>query len=126
MSKKIVVVEDHPAVRRVLTLSLRQRGYEIVEAITGRSGIALTSEENPDLVLVDLSLPDLSGLEVAKRIKQNPETAKIPLVALSGCTERELALKTLESGMAAYLTKPAATQELVNVIENLTEPRSLP
>jgi two-component system phosphate regulon response regulator PhoB len=126
MSKKIVVVEDHPAVRRVLTLSLRQRGYEIVEANTGRSGIALTSEENPDLVLVDLSLPDLSGLEVAKRIKQNPETAKIPLVALSGCTERELALKTLESGMAAYLTKPAATQELVNVIENLTEPRSLP
>jgi CheY-like chemotaxis protein len=120
MSKKIVVVEDHPAVRRVLTLSLRQRGYEIVEANTGRSGIALTSEENPDLVLVDLSLPDLSGLEVAKRIKQNPETAKIPLVALSGRSERELVLKTLESGMAAYLTKPAATQELVNVIENLT------
>jgi two-component system phosphate regulon response regulator PhoB len=126
MSKKIVIVEDHPAVRRVLTLSLQQRGYEIVEANNGGSGIALTTEENPDLVLLDLSLPDLSGLEIAKRIKQNPGTAEIPLVGLSGCPERELAVKSLEVGMAAYLTKPADTQELVNVIENLTESRSLP
>ena len=126
MSKKIVLVEDHPAVRRVLTLSLRQRGYEIVEANTGGSGIALTAEENPDLVLLDLSLPDLSGLEIAKKIKQNPGTATIPLVGLSGCAERELEAKSLEAGMAAYLTKPADTQDLVNVIENLTESRSPP
>jgi DNA-binding response OmpR family regulator len=104
----------------VLTLSLRQRGYDVLEANTGGSGLALTSSANPDLVLLDLSLPDLSGLEIAMKIKENPETAKIPLVALSGCSERELAVKTLGSGMAAYLTKPAATQELVNVIENLT------
>ena len=126
MNKKIVIVEDHPAVRRVLTLSLQQRGYEILEANTGGSGIVLTADENPDLVLLDLSLPDFSGLEIAKRIKQNPGTAKIPLVGLSGCTERELAVKSLEVGMAAYLTKPADTQDLVNVIENLTESRSLP
>lgn len=125
MSKKIVIVEDHPAVLRVLTLSLRQRGYEILEANTGGSGIALTLSKNPDLVLVDLSLPDFSGLEIAKTIKQNPETAKIPLVALSGGSERELAVKALEAGMAAYLIKPADTQELVNVIEHLTQPRSL-
>jgi len=124
MSKKIVIVEDHPAVRRVLTLSLRQRGYEILEASPGGSGIALAAEENPDLVLLDLSLPDFSGLEIAKTIKQNPETASIPIVALSGCTERELAVKSFEVGMAAYLTKPADTQDLVNVIENLTESRS--
>jgi two-component system phosphate regulon response regulator PhoB len=126
MNKKIVIVEDHPAVRRVLTLSLQQRGYEILEANTGGSGIVLTSDENPDLVLLDLSLPDFSGLEIAKRIKQNPGTAKIPLVGLSGCTQRELAVKSLEVGMAAYLAKPADTQDLVNVIENLTESRSLP
>ena len=126
MNKKIVIVEDHPAVRRVLTLSLQQRGYEILEANTGGSGIVLTADENPDLVLLDLSLPDFSGLEIAKRIKQNPGTAKIPLVGLSGCTQRELAVKSLEVGMAAYLTKPADTQDLVNVIENLTESRSLP
>src|SRR5687768_11054714 len=125
MSKKIVIVEDHPAVRRVLTLSLQQRGYEILEASPGGSGIALAAEENPDLVLLDLSLPDFSGLEIAKTIKQNPETASIPIVALSGCTERELAVKSFEVGMAAYLTKPADTQDLVNVIENLTESRSL-
>jgi two-component system, cell cycle response regulator DivK len=125
VTKKILIVEDNPDVRRVLTLSLRHLGYEIVEANTGSSGIALTVSEIPDLVLVDLSLPDVSGLEIAKAIKENPRTAEIPLVALSGHTEREMAAKALQAGMAAYLVKPIHTQELIKVIEKLT-PRSLP
>ena len=70
MNKKILIVEDHPAVLRVLTLSLRQRGYDVLEANTGGLGLALTSSANPDLVLLDLSLPDLSGLEIAKKINK--------------------------------------------------------
>ena len=126
MSKKILIVEDHPDIRRVLTLNLRRVGYEIVEADTGSSAIALSVSEIPDLVLVDLSLPDVSGLEIAKVIKQNPRTAEIPLVALSGHTERYIASKALEAGMAAYLIKPIHTEELVKVIENVTQQRSLP
>ncbi len=125
MSKKILIVEDHPGVRRVLTLSLCLLGYEILEAISGSSGIAQTVSGNPDLVLVDLSLPDVNGLEMAKAIKQNPPTAEIPLVALSGHTEREIAPKALEAGMATYLMKPIETEELVKVIEKLTHRRSL-
>jgi CheY-like chemotaxis protein len=126
VSKKILIVEDHPDVRRVLTLNLRHLGYEIVEANTGSSGIALTVSEIPDLVLLDLSLPDVSGLEIAQAIKRNPRTAEIPLVALSGHTERHIASKALEAGMAAYLMKPVHTEELVKVIENVTQQRSLP
>jgi CheY-like chemotaxis protein len=121
--KKILIVEDHPDVRRVLTLGLRHLGYEIVEADTGSSGIAQTVSESPDLVLVDLSLPDVNGLEIARVIKQNPRTAEIPLVALSGHSEREIAPKVLEAGMAAYLMKPIQTEELVKVIEKATQPR---
>jgi CheY-like chemotaxis protein len=121
--KKILIVEDHPDVRRVLTLGLRHLGYEIVEADTGSSGIAQTVSESPDLVLVDLSLPDVNGLEIARVIKQNPRTAEIPLVALSGHSEREIAPKVLEAGMAAYLMKPIQTEELVQVIEKATQPR---
>jgi two-component system, cell cycle response regulator DivK len=121
LSKKILIVEDHPDVRRVLTVSLRHLGYEIVEANTGRSGIALTVSEIPDLVLVDLSLPDVSGLEIARAMKQNPRTAEIPLVALSGHTEREIASKALEAGIAAYLVKPIHTEDLVKVIERVTQ-----
>jgi CheY-like chemotaxis protein len=124
VSKKILIVEDHPDLRRLLILSLRHIGYEILEASTGGSGIALTISENPDLVLVDLSLPDVSGLEVAKKIKQNPKTAQIPLIALSGYSEREIGAKALEAGMTAYLMKPADTQQLVKVIEKMTQPRS--
>ncbi len=93
MSKKILIVEDHPDGRRVLTLSLRRLGYETLEANTGGSGIALTLSETPDLVLVDLSLPDVRGLQIAKAIKENPRIAEIPLVALSGHTKREMAAK---------------------------------
>jgi CheY-like chemotaxis protein len=126
VSKKILIVEDHPDVRRVLTLSLGHFGYDILEATTGGSGIALTLSEIPDLVLVDLSLPDVTGLEMAKAIKQNPRTAEIPLVAVSGHSEREMAAKALEAGMAAYLLKPIDTRELAKVIEKLTQPSSLP
>jgi two-component system, cell cycle response regulator DivK len=125
VSKKILIVEDHPDVRRVLSLSLRHLGYEILETNNGASGIALTLSEIPDLVLVDLSLPDVSGLEIAKGIKQNPRTAEIPLIALSGHSEREIAPKALEAGMAAYLMKPVDTQKLVEVIEKLTQRSSL-
>jgi CheY-like chemotaxis protein len=75
-------------------------------------------------VLVDISLPDVSGLEVAKKIKQNPSTAQIPPIALSGYSEGEIAAKALEAGMAAYLREPADTQQLVKVIEKMTQPRS--
>ena len=125
MSKKILIVEDNRDVRRVLNLSLSRLGYEILEADTGGSGIALTLSGSPDLVLIDLSLPDVSGLEIAKAIKQNPRTAEIPLVAVSGHSEQELRAKALEAGMTAYLRKPIDAQRLVNVIEKLTL-RSLP
>jgi two-component system, cell cycle response regulator DivK len=121
MSKKILIVEDHPDVRRVLTLGLRHLGYEIVEANTGSSAIAQTVSESPDLVLVDLSLPDVSGIEIARVIKQNPRTAEIPLIALSGYSEREIAPKALEAGMAAYLTKPVETEQLAKIIEQVTQ-----
>jgi two-component system, cell cycle response regulator DivK len=120
VSKKILIVEDHADVRRVLSLSLRHLGYEILEANTGDSGIALTLSEIPDLVLVDISLPDVSGLEIARAIKENPRTAEIPLVALSGHSERKIAPKALEAGMTAYLMKPIDTQKLAKVIEKLT------
>lgn len=120
MNKKILIVEDHPDIRQVLTLTLRHQGYEVVEANTGCSAVALTLSEKPDLVLVDLSLPDVNGLDIARTIKRNPETAEIPLVALSGYSERNVAGKALEAGMSEYLLKPTDTEQIVKVIEKLT------
>ena len=122
MNKKILIVEDHPDIRRLLTFILRRQGYEILETNTGSSAVTLVTTEKPDLVLLDLSLPDLSGLEIARTIKQNPETTQIPLVALSGYSEREIESKAFEAGMAEYLVKPTETKRLVEVIEKLTPP----
>jgi two-component system, cell cycle response regulator DivK len=120
MNKKILVVEDHPDIRRLLTLSLRRQGYEIIETNTGSTAVTLVLSEKPDLVLLDLSLPDLSGLELARTIKQNPQTTEIPLVALSGYTGSDIANQALEAGMAEYLVKPTETKRLVEVIKKLT------
>jgi|SRR4051812_16623012 CheY-like chemotaxis protein len=120
MNKKILVVEDHPDIRRLLTLSLRSQGYETIETNTGSTAVTLVLSEKPDLVLLDLSLPDLSGLELARTIKQNPQTTEIPLVALSGYTGSDIANQALEAGMAEYLVKPTETKRLVEVIEKLT------
>jgi CheY-like chemotaxis protein len=120
VTKKILIIEDHADIRRVLTLTLRHFGYATVEATDGRSGIELTLRERPDLVLLDLSLPDVSGFEMAKTLKKNPRTAEIPLVGLSAYAEQDTALRALAAGMAEYLVKPADSQKLAAVIEKLT------
>jgi CheY-like chemotaxis protein len=120
VTKKILIIEDHADIRRVLSLTLQHLGYHTVEAMNGRSGIELTLRERPDLVLLDLSLPDVSGIEMAKTLKKNPHTAEIPLVGLSAYAEQDTALRALAAGMAEYLVKPADSHKLAAVIERLT------
>jgi CheY-like chemotaxis protein len=121
VTKKILIIEDHADIRRVLSMTLQHLGYETVEANNGRSGIDLTLRERPDLVLLDLSLPDVSGFEMAKTIKKDPRTAEIPVVGLSAYAEQDTASRALAAGMADYLVKPADSQKLAAVIKKLIE-----
>jgi CheY-like chemotaxis protein len=120
MRKKILIIEDHPDMRELLALALRYKGYERLEAKDGYEGIAMALAEHPDLVLMDLILPGLNGLDTAKRIKANPETAQIPIVAYTACYGRDMMAKALEAGMTEYLLKPVPMEVLVEVIERLT------
>ena len=118
--KKILIIDDHPGVRRVLTITLRHLGYETCEASDGSAGIRLSLLESPDLIVMDLSLPDSSGLETAKRIKENLQTSHIPIVACSGWKSDEILGQAAEAGIVEFLAKPISPELLAEVIEKLT------
>ncbi len=118
--KKILIIDDHPDIRRVLTITLRHLGYETCEASDGSAGIRMSLMENPDLIVMDLSLPDSSGLETAKRIKENSQTSHIPIVACSGWESDGILAQVAEAGIAEFLAKPISPELLAAVIEKLT------
>ena len=117
--KKILIIDDHPDVRRVLTITLRHLGYETCQASDASAGIRMSLTENPDLIVMDLSLPDSSGLETAKRIKENSQTSQTPIVACSGWKSDEIVAQAVEAGIVEFLAKPISPELLAEVIEKL-------
>lgn len=117
---KILIVEDHPASRELLTLFLRNMGYETVEVENGDEAIAAAETFAPDLIFLDLSLPDINGVDVTAALKQNVRTSHIPIVVISALPASIWEGKSTKAGASAYLTKPASGLEMRQVIERIT------
>ena len=118
--KKILIIDDDSDVRRVLTITLHHLKYETCEAADGAAGVRMSLAQNPDLILMDLSLADASGLETAKRIKENSKTRHIPIVVCSGWKSDEIVAQAAEAGVTEFLLKPISPEQLVAAIEKLT------
>jgi CheY-like chemotaxis protein len=112
----VLVVEDSEAIRAAFTILLEESGYAVAAAATGAEALRLAAERNPDLVLLDLGLPDMNGLDVARLIRADPATASIPLVALTGRDDETDRGALLAAGCAAYLVKPVDTQRLIEAL----------
>ena len=124
MAKKILIIEDQAQLRCMLALALRYMNYEPLEAEDGYAGIQTSLKEHPDLVLLDLGLPGMSGIDTARKIKENPQTGEIPIVALTGWEPRQFETQTRQVGMAAYLQKPVSIATIIEQIESLTPPNT--
>jgi CheY-like chemotaxis protein len=122
MAKKILIIEDQAQLRYLMALTLRYMNYEPLEAEDGYAGIQTSLAEHPDLVLLDLSLPGMSGIDTAKKLKENPQTRQIPIVALTGWEPKQFEVKARQVGMVAYLQKPVSLATIVEQIESLTRP----
>lgn len=106
MAKNVLIVDDNEHLRQILASVLRNSGYEVSEAATGDQAIASAVSENPQLILMDLDLPDMSGAEAARAIKNHSAMSDVPIIGCSaylGCEFREEALR---AGMVDYLEKP--------------------
>jgi two-component system, cell cycle response regulator DivK len=118
MAKRILVVEDGADLRAVVVAVLTQVcGYEAIEATNGREAVAKAVSEKPDLILMDVNLPDISGIDAARAVKSNPGTAHIPIIAQTGWSSSRWKAAALAAGMVAYLQKPVSLEMIVSTIE---------
>ena len=104
--KKILLVEDNPVNRRLAVFLLRSQGYEVHEATTAQEAFENIEKERPDLIVMDIQLPGMDGLEVTRRIKAQPATADIPVIAVTSYAMKGDREKALAAGCVGYVTKP--------------------
>jgi CheY-like chemotaxis protein len=116
---KILLVEDNEMNRDMLSRRLERRGYEVIIAVDGESGLALAASEVPDLILMDMSLPILDGWEASRRLKADGATQHIPVIALTAHAMSSDRNKALEAGCDDYDTKPVELPRLLEKIEAL-------
>jgi two-component system KDP operon response regulator KdpE len=110
MKPRILLIEDDPQIRRFLRTSLGVQGYELIEAETGNDGLALAASQVPDVVVLDLGLPDLEGIEVIRRLR---EWSSMPIIILSARGQERDKVANLDAGADDYLTKPFGMAELL-------------
>ena len=119
MNAKILIVDDEPNVLRMVSYTLQAEGYEVITAQNGAEAISKAQTESPDLVLLDVMLPDMSGLEVCAEIRKRPETIDLPVIMLSALAQVPDKIKGLEAGADEYITKPITPGELLARIKAL-------
>jgi two-component system phosphate regulon response regulator PhoB len=111
--KKILVADDEADVLNLLSLHLKREGFEVVKAEDGARAVRLAQEEMPALIILDLMMPGMSGLEVTKQLKKTPETSRIPILMLTARAEEIDRIVGLELGADDYVTKPFSPREIV-------------
>jgi DNA-binding response OmpR family regulator len=117
----ILVCEDDPGVRLLLRLAIERRGHRVVEAGDGEAGILLAHSVEPDLIVVDMSLPDRSGIDVVRTLRNGPALAATPILMATGRAQPSDRLAAEDAGVNAFVHKPFDISGLVDEIERLLE-----
>jgi two-component system, cell cycle response regulator DivK len=120
MSTKILIVEDNELNRDMLMRRLQRQGFEIIVAENGETGIKFAHTEKPDLILMDMSLPIIDGWQATQKLKNDPETKSIPIIALTAHAMMGDREKALNAGCDDYDTKPIDITRLLSKIAKLT------
>ena len=118
--KKILLVEDNEMNKDMLSRRLIKKGYEVVFAMDGQEAIDMAQSETPDVILMDMGLPVKDGLQATKEIKENSDTANIPVIALTANAMAEHRQEALDGGFDEFETKPVRLPSLIEKIENFT------
>lgn len=119
--KRVLVVEDNPNNMKLINLVLKKHGYETIGAVTGEEGVEKAGTENPDMILMDIMLPDIDGLETTRRIRKIESMQKIPIIAITSYAMAGDREKILEAGCNGYFEKPINPLTIMKDIEKITE-----
>lgn len=118
--KTILYVEDNEFNRKIVRHLLGTTSYRLIEAVDGEAGVTTAREAVPDLIIMDIQLPKLSGLDATRRLRADPVTAPIPVIVITSFALAGDEEKAREAGAAAYLAKPYSPRELLHMIRKLT------
>ncbi|MBD3426519.1 MAG: response regulator [Candidatus Omnitrophica bacterium] len=119
----VLVADDEKDVRKILSKRLQTEGYEVIEAVNGREAVELASRERPDVIIMDVMMPEMDGLEATKQLRSRLETAVIPIVMLTAKKDKESELAGLDAGADDYLTKPYDKDKLLARVKILLRRR---
>ncbi len=125
MKEKILIVEDNPQNMRLLEMTLRPQNYTLLKATDGEEALDMAVSERPDLIIMDIQLPKMNGLEVTKRLRENPAFNHTPIICLTAYAMKGDKEKFIEGGCDAYLSKPINTRELPGVIAEVLSQRQM-
>lgn len=121
--KKILLIEDEEALQKSLSKSLEMENFTVISAYDGKAGLEMALKENPDLILLDLILPQMDGFEVLKELKKSPETKDVPIIILTNLEQSQSVEKTIEFGPLNYLVKANYNlEEIVAKIKDIVRP----
>ncbi|TCO73978.1 diguanylate cyclase [Rhodovulum euryhalinum] len=123
MSRRILIVDDVATNRIVMKVRLSEAHYEVLQASDGTVALATARRDRPDLILLDMTLPDMDGTELCRRLKAHPETAAIPLIVVTGARSTEAKMRALEAGADEFLSKPLDEMILLARVRNLLRAR---
>lgn len=126
LAKRILIVEDNELNMKLLNDILEAYGYEILKTDRGEEAIELARRAQPDLILLDIQLPDISGLDVSRRLKAEPATCRVPIVAVTAFAMSGDERRALDNGCDAYVTKPVILRDLLALIESFCRGESRP
>jgi len=119
----VLIVEDNEKNLKLVRDVLQVKGYETIEAVTGEDGVALARERKPDLILMDIQLPGINGIEALKTLRADATTAHIPAIAVTASVMQQDRKLITEAGFDAYLSKPLDLREFLATVKKLLESR---
>ncbi len=119
--KKLLLIDDEPAIQTLVRLVMEGDGWQVLVAGEGARGLALAREQHPDVILLDVALPDISGLEVCRQLKSAPETSSIPVAMLTAMAQETDRRAAMALGADDYVTKPWRPAALIARIASLME-----
>lgn len=121
MTYKLLVVDDHPETRNIITRVLKQQGYQVVAAESGVQALGIVDRERPHLILLDMMMPEMDGIETCRRIRAKQEMTKVPIIMFTAVDEPEQKLAGFNAGVDDYLIKPTEPVELIDRVGTMLE-----
>lgn len=118
-ARKILVVEDNPQNMKVVLMTLKPHGYTLLQATDGEEALKVVISDNPDLIIMDVQIPKMDGLEVTRKLRQMPAFSQVPIIAVTAYAMKGDEEKAREAGCDAYLPKPVNTRQLPQIVAEM-------